>query len=113
MSDPKLEERIKAATALFEMDEGVWDGEMEIHPGPGAPALRHKGVSTNRRIAGGRWLVVDFQTDSGFEGHGIYGWDASTGKYTGCWVDSLQTAISRGTGTWNPETKTMTFEVEV
>jgi hypothetical protein len=113
MSDPKLEEKIAAATAVFAKDEGVWDAEMEIRPGPGAPPLSQKGVSTNKRIAGGRWLVVDFKAETGFEGHGIYGWDAGTEKYTGAWIDSMQTAISRAEGTWDPATKTMTFHVEV
>jgi len=113
MNDPKLAERIAAATAVFAKDEGVWDAETEIRPAPGAPPVAMKGVSTNKRIGGGRWLVVDYRADSGFEGHGIYGWDAATGKYTGAWVDSMQTAISRSEGSWDPATKTMTFHVEV
>ncbi len=113
MNDPKLTEKIAAATAVFAKDEGVWDAEMEIRPGPGAEPLKQKGVSTNRRIGGGRWLVVDFRAETGFEGHGIYGWDATTEKYTGVWVDSMQTAISRADGSWNPATQTMTFHVEV
>ena len=113
MSNPKLDEKIAAATAIFAKDEGIWDAEMEIRPAPGAEPFRQKGVSTNKRIAGGRWLVVDFKAETGFEGHGIYGWDASTEKYTGVWVDSMQTAISRAEGSWDPATKTMTFHVEV
>lgn len=70
MNDPKIEEQIAARTAVFEKDVGVWDSEMEIRPAPGAPTARQKGVSTNHLI-GGRWLVVDYRADSGFEGHGI------------------------------------------
>ena len=113
MSASKLEERIAAATAVFSKDEGVWDAETEVRPGPGAAPVRMKGVSTNRRIGGGKWLVVDYRAESGFEGHGIYGWDASTEKYTGVWVDSMQTAISHAEGSWDPGTKTMTYHVEV
>ncbi len=113
MIDSRLEERIAAATAVFARDEGVWDADTEVRPGPGAAPVRSKGISTNRRIGGGRWLVVDYHSDSGFEGHGIYGWDASTEKYTGVWVDSMQAAISRAEGAWDPATGTMTFHVEV
>ena len=113
MSDPKLEEKIAAATAVFAKDEGIWDAETEVRPGPGAPPVTTKGVSTNKRIGGGRWLVIDYRADSGFEGHGIYGWDAATERYTGVWVDSMQTAISRAEGSWDPASKTMTFHVEV
>ena len=113
MSDPKLEGKIVAATAVFAKDEGVWDAETEVHPAPGAAPVRSRGVFTNKRIGGGRWLIVDYRADSGFEGHGIYGWDASSERYIGVWVDSMQTAISRAEGTWDPATKTMTYHVEV
>ncbi len=113
MSDPKLEEKIAAATAVFAKDEGIWDAETEVRSGPGTPPLRSKGIFTNKRIGGGRWLIVDYKADSGFEGHGIYGWDAATEKYTGVWVDSMQVAISRAEGTWDAGTKTMTYHVEV
>ena len=113
MNDPMLEAKIAAATAIFAKDEGTWDAEMEIRPAPGAEPFRQKGVSKNKRIGGGKWLVVDFKAETGFEGHGIYGWDASTETYTGVWVDSMQTAISRAEGSWDPATKTMTFRVEV
>ena len=113
MRDGSLEEQIAAATAVFAKDEGVWDADVEIRPGPGASPIRQRGISTNRRVAGGRWLIVDYRAESGFEGHGIYGWDAATGDYTGAWVDSMQTAIARGRGTWDPARKTMTFDLEV
>jgi hypothetical protein len=100
-------------TAVFDKDVGVWDAESEIRPGPGAPPIRLKGVSTNRRIGGGRWLVVDYVADGGFEGHGIYGFDPDRQKYTGIWVDSTRTAISHAQGTWDANTRTMTFVTEV
>ena len=112
MIDPDLEQRIAAATAVFQKDVGVWDVELEIRPAPGASPLRQTAVSTNRRIGGGRWLVVEHCADSGFEGHGIYGWDPDTGKYVGAWVYSMQTSVARCEGTWDPTTRTMTFTVE-
>jgi hypothetical protein len=113
MTHATLEEQLAAATAVFAGDVGTWDAELDIRPGPNAAVAHQKGVATNRLIGGGRWLVVDYRADSGFEGHGIYGWDATTGRYTGVWVDSMQTAIARGEGTWDPEARTMTFDVQV
>jgi hypothetical protein len=107
MADP-----IAAATAVFEKDVGIWDAEVEIRPGPDAPVVKQKGVSTNRLLGGGRWLIVDYRADSGFEGHGIYGWDAARERYTAAWVDSAQTCIARGEGTWDPDSRTMTFLME-
>ncbi len=99
-------------TDVFEKDVGVWDAESEIRPGPGAAPIRLQGVSTNRRIGGGRWLVVDYVADGGFEGHGIYGFDGDKHKYTGVWVDSTRTSIASSEGTWDAATRTMTFVTE-
>lgn len=112
MSAPAIEDQVKAATALFQKDVGVWNVELEIRPGPDAAPIRQKGISTNRTIAEGRWLIVDHRTEGGFEGHGVYGWDPGTGKYTGTWVDSMQTRIAHSEGTWDAETRTMTFVTE-
>lgn len=112
MDREQLDARIAEATGVFEKDVGVWDADVEVRPAPGATVIRQKGVATNRRIAGGRWLVMDYRADSGFDGHGVFGWDASTEKYTSAWVDSMQASIARGVGTWDPRTRTMTFETE-
>ena len=102
MSDP---------TAVFQKDLGVWDAEVTITPGPGAAPIRQTGVSTNRLVAG-RWLVIDYRSDAGFEGHGVYGWDATRERYVGSWVDSAQVTIARSEGSWDPETRTMSYLTE-
>jgi|SRR5215471_13284239 len=113
MSAEERNQRIAARTAVFAKDVGVWDAEVVIRPGPGAAPFQTKGVSENRRIGGGHWLVVDYKTESGFEGHGIYGWDDEKGTYVGTWVDSMQTSMSRSEGTWEADTRTMTFVTEL
>ncbi len=95
---------------VFEKDVGTWDADVEVHPAPGAPSVRLKGVSTNRLV--GRFLVVDYSADSGFEGHGFYGWDPAKQRYTGAWIDSMQECIGRSEGSWDAATRTMTFETE-
>ena len=101
-----------SALQVFEKDLGTWDVELEIHPGPGAPVVTTKGTSTNRLVAG-RWLVTDHTTESGFEGHGVYGWDSGQASYVGVWVDSGGAGIARGVGTWDESSRTMTFRFEV
>jgi hypothetical protein len=113
MPDTDPEQKVAAATAVFQKDVGVWDAEIEIRPAPGAAPIAQKGVSTNRLIAGGRWLVVEYRTESGFEGHGVHGWDGATERYTGVWVDSMQGGIARSEGTWDAAARTMTFVTEV
>ncbi|MCW5980016.1 MAG: DUF1579 domain-containing protein [Bryobacteraceae bacterium] len=112
MSAPGMEDRIREATAVFERDVGDWEADIEIRPGPGTPPVRQKGGATNRTICGGRWLVVEHRSETGFEGHGVYGWDPSKDRYTGAWVDSMQTCITRSEGTWDAAGRTMTFETE-
>ena len=97
--------------AVLEMDVGEWDAEVEVRPGPDAAPLRQTGLASNRLVAG-KWLVVDYRADSGFEGHGIYGWDEAKGKYTGAWVDSMQTCIARSEGTWDADARTMSYVTE-
>jgi hypothetical protein len=112
MSDDQAD-AIAAASAVFENDVGVWDAEFEIRPAPGAEPIVQHAVASNKRIGGGRWLIVDYRSDSGFEGHGVYGWDPSIGKYTGIWVDSMGTSIARSVGTYDTNTRTATYVTEI
>lgn len=111
MSD-EAERAIAEANAVYDKDVGTWDAEMEIRPGPDAPVIHQRGVSHNRRIAGGRWLVIDYRADSGFEGHGVYGWDPARSCYVGIWVDSMSSVVARSTGTWDAASRTMTYRTE-
>jgi len=96
---------------VFEKDVGTWDAEVIVRPGPGAPEQRSKGVAVSRLI-GDRWLVTDFKNETGFEGHGVFGWDASRKAYVGTWIDPMRTFLTVMEGAWDPETKTMTFHAE-
>ncbi len=112
MTEPALDPRVAAATALFEKDVGTWDATVEIHPGPDMPPIPSRGTAVSRRIAGGRWLVTDFRNETGFEGHGLYGWDADKGKYVGTWVDDTRGFLAVAEGTWDAAARTMTFVTE-
>ena len=101
-----------AALAVFQKDVGEWDAEVEVTPFPGADVNRTAGRATNR-LVGGRWLVSDLTTESGFAGHGVYGWDPTQGTYVGFWVDAASGGIAQGTGTWDEPSRTMTYDFEV
>ena len=98
---------------VFAKDEGTWDAEVEVRPGPTAEVQKSKGVMTARRIAGGAWLVMDFKNESGFEGHGVFGWDPMKKRYVGVWVDPMRTSLAPMEGDWDPEKKTMTMHGEM
>lgn len=102
---------IAKGAAVFQKDVGTWDADVTVTPQPGAAPQASKGVLHARLIAGGRWLVTDFRNDTtGFEGHGLYGYDAATGRYSGTWVDDTRSGLLVAEGEWNPEARTMTFE---
>jgi len=102
----------EGAEKILELDVGTWDAEVIVRPGPGSPEQRSTGVSVQRLI-GGRWLVADFKNEtSGFEGHGIYGWDATRKAFVGTWVDPMRTFLTVMEGAWDAETKTMTYHAE-
>jgi hypothetical protein len=105
-------QQVDAALQIFEKDVGTWAAVVEIRVSPGAPPQRSKATAVSRRACGGKWLITDFRNETGFEGHGVYGWDAANGKYTGVWVDSMRSFIAVSEGTYDPETRTMTFVTE-
>jgi hypothetical protein len=112
MTDGGVDAAAVKALDVLAQDVGVWDVEMAIYPAPDAEPFRRKATSTSRMI-GGRWLVTDHQTESGFEGHGVCGWDAGRGTYVATWVDSSGGGIASATGRWDDVTRTMTLDFEV
>ena len=97
---------------LFDKDIGTWDGEIEVRPYPGAEPQRSKGVMVNR-LLGGRWLISEFKNETGFEGHGIYGWDDAKQSYVGTWVDAMRGTLVIADGTWDAPAQTMTYRSEL
>lgn len=102
---------LEQALAPFQHAVGTWDAEMEIRPYPGAELIRSKGECVSR-LSAGRWFVTDWRTESGFAGHGVYGWDDKKGIYVGIWVDSMSGVIARSEGSWDEATRTLTYLTE-
>jgi hypothetical protein len=97
---------------VFAADVGIWDADVIVRPGPGAPEQRSQGLAV-QKLVGGRWLVTDFKNEtSGFEGHGIFGWDATRKRYVGTWVDPMRTFLSVMEGDYDEGARTMTFYAE-
>jgi hypothetical protein len=100
-----------AEADIFAGDVGTWDAEVTIRLGPDQPEQRSKGVATNRLV--GKWLVMDFKNETGFEGHGVFGWDETRKTYAGTWIDSARTTLSIMTGRWDAEQRAMTYDGEM
>lgn len=97
---------------VFEKDVGTWDSEVEVRPGPGAEPQRSRGVTENKLTGGGAWLISDYQAESGFAGHGIYGFDQTKKQYVGTWVDSMRRFLVIAEGEWNESERKMTYRGE-
>jgi hypothetical protein len=111
MSDPAAD-TLRPEHALLATDAGTWDAEVTIHPGPGAPPLPSRGVSVGRMGCGGRWLLVDFKNETGFEGHGVYGYDPARRAFVGTWVDNLREFLVVAVGSYDPDRRVMTYVTE-
>ena len=97
---------------VFAKDVGTWDGDVVIRM-PGAPPQSSRGVMINRLVCGGLWLVSDFHNETtGFDGHGIFGYDVQKKKYVGTWVNPMRTFLAGMEGTWDAKARTMTFVVD-
>lgn len=92
---------------------GSWAAEITVHIGPGAPSVSH-GRLEGRLVAGGAWLVTEYRNPgTGFEGHGVYGWDAVACAFTGTWVDNGTMALRVMHGRWDPDSETMVYEAHI
>ena len=93
-------------------DEGTWDATVKSYNGPDSEPMVSKGVEVNTVVTGGLWLSSVFKADFGgmaFEGHGQFGYDPTRKKYVGTWIDSMSPSLIVLEGTYNPDTKTMTY----
>lgn len=106
MSEPEVGPEL----ALLGKDVGAWSAEITVTPQPGADPQSSTGRLVGRLICAGRWLVTDFKNHTtGFEGHGIYGFNAAKRRYVGTWVDDMRSNLYVGEGDWDESTATMTY----
>ncbi len=97
---------------ILQEDVGVWRATVEVRPDPAAPVQRSEGAMSCHMC--GPWLITDFKNEtSGFEGHGITGWDIIERRYVATWVDPMRKGLVVMRGEWDAEARTMTFVGEM
>lgn len=100
---------------ILKMEEGDWDAEITLWMGPTGP-MEEPAKSTGResnRMIGEFWVVSDYSGDFGgmpFTGHGQFGYDVGKGKYVGTWIDSFSPSATTMVGSYDAESKTMSYE---
>jgi len=100
---PKEMERLKA-------DVGTWDCEIRMFAEDPTNPQVSKGTETNVML-GGMWLISHFNGEMmgmPFQGNGQFGYNPSTKKYTGTWVDTMSPYPVTMEGTWDEKTQTLT-----
>ncbi len=82
---------------------GTFAAEVKLWMGPGEPMVS-TGTMTGTLELGGRFLHQVFKGDPGggpfpdFEGRGYWGYNTTTNKYEGFWIDSGSTAMQNEVG---------------
>jgi Protein of unknown function (DUF1579) len=123
MEMAKLNENHK----LLEEMNGKWNYtiKMWMNPDPNAPPQESKGTATRKSVMGGRYFVMDVtgkmqmpdedgkMKDMQFKGMAVEGYDNMKKKFVSSWIDSMGTGIQFSEGTYDPATKTFTFNMEM
>jgi hypothetical protein len=114
--DPKMEAWTKAAAPGEEHKAiatlaGNWKYTMKFWETADGQAHESKGTATNKMILGGRFLHQEMKGKTmgmNFQGVGTIGYDNVRKQIETTWMDNMGTGITRGTGTYDPATKTIT-----
>jgi uncharacterized protein DUF1579 len=116
----KLNENHKLLAQLV----GDWDYAVKMWMAPGQPPSESKGTATRKAEMGGRYFIANakgqFQMPGAdgkmqnvdFTGMSIDGYDNAKQKFVSAWIDSMGTGILMSEGTYDPATKTFTYQAE-
>jgi hypothetical protein len=100
-ADPRL--------AVMAKEAGTWDADITFPSNqPGKPDQKARGVQVNELRSGGMWMLNRFSVDgTPYEGTGVWGFDRTTGRYSGIWVDNNDHQIRADDGRWDEAKQTM------
>lgn len=90
---------------------GDWDYSIKLWMSPDATPEESKGTSNITWIMGGRFIEQKVEGTSmrqPFEGMGIMGYDNEKKQYQSVWIDNMGTGVMTGSGSYDPNTKTLT-----
>jgi hypothetical protein len=119
----KLNDNHKLLTDL----DGNWNYAIKfwMSPDPNAKPQESKGTATRKSVMGGRYVVMDVtgkmqmpgedgkMKDMQFKGMAVEGYDNVKKKFVASWVDNMGTGIAFSEGTYDPTSKTFTYNMEM
>jgi hypothetical protein len=106
---------------------GTWTCKIKywMNPDPKAPPTESSSTSVTKPTMGGRYFITDVtgkmkmpgadgkMKDVEFKGMAFDGYDNAKKKFTSSWIDNMGTGILASEGTYDPATKTFTYNAEM
>ena len=92
---------------------GTWNATVKMSASADHPANESTAVEKNTPICGGKWIWSDFigtVMGAPFEGHGLYGYDATDKQCVSFWIDSMGATYMKTTGACDAAKKTSTLD---
>ena len=103
---------------LLEPFAGNFKATVRMWMGPGEPHVA-TGMMQNTLVLGNHFLKQDYQGDasdgpfSGFAGYGFWGYNTTTQKFEGFWIDSASTMMQYETGSVDEAGKVWTMHSQL
>jgi Protein of unknown function (DUF1579) len=133
---PNPQEMMKQMMELSKLNEnhklladldGTWTYTIKfwMNPDPNAKPQESKGSATRKSIMGGRYVTMDVtgkmqmpgedgkMKDVQFKGMAVEGYDNVKKKFVASWIDNMGTGIAFSEGTYDPASKTFTYNLEM
>jgi hypothetical protein len=131
MNDAEMMKQMMALSKLNENHKllaqlaGTWKYDVKMWMAPDAPPMLSKGTAVRKPIMDGRYFVLNvtgnmkMPAEDGkmknfeFKGMSIEGYDNVQKKFIGTWCDNMGTGVMMSTGTYDPATKSFTYNSEM
>jgi hypothetical protein len=131
MNDAEMMKQMMALSKLNENHKllaqlaGTWKYDVKMWMAPDAPPMLSKGTAVRKPIMDGRYFVLNVTgnmktpAEDGkmknfeFKGMSIEGYDNVQKKFIGTWCDNMGTGVMLSTGTYDPATKSFTYNSEM
>ncbi|MDX1661169.1 MAG: DUF1579 domain-containing protein [Gemmatimonadota bacterium] len=92
---------------------GSWSHDLTFWQAPDAEPMTMTATSEAKWIMGGRYVVSDYTGEfmgMPFEGRDLIGYDNAKEKYFSVWIDNMSTGPLQTWGTYDADTRILTFE---
>ena len=102
------------AHSVLKKEVGEWEAEVQVWMSPDGDPVKSKGKETVKMM-GEFWTISHFEFEFMGKpafGHGTFGYDPNTKKYTGTWHDLMSPWPARMMGTYDESKKTMTYMMD-